>query len=54
MVSTGWEGSDWDYGDGQAGPCMGHAWVGAWHGAWEVVVFVMWMMCRGLDKGVGI
>ena len=23
-------GLDWEYGDGQAGPCMG----GAWHGAY--------------------
>ena len=22
---------------------MGSAWVGAWHGAWVVVVFVMWV-----------
>ena len=24
-----------EYGDGQAGPCMGGAWHGAWPGAWH-------------------
>ena len=49
----GWVGSDWDSGDGQAGPCMGRCvgWcmVGcmAWcMGAWLGDVLVMWC-CGG-------
>ena len=35
-------GSDWEFGDGQAAPSMGPSMVGAWHGAWLVVVVIVW------------
>ena len=37
-------GSDLVYGDGQAGPYMVRAWHGLVHGAWVVVVEVVWMV----------
>ena len=33
-MPLGYVGSDWEYGDGQAGPCMGWCMVGCMGGAW--------------------
>ena len=32
--------------DGQAGPCMGRAWVSAWDGAWCVAWRGAWVVWR--------
>ena len=34
QLPTGQEGSDWDFGEGQAGLCMGRCMGDAWYGAW--------------------
>ena len=40
-------GSDWEYGDGQARPCMGWCMGGAWHGSWVFGGGDVGMICGG-------
>ena len=46
-------GLNWDFGDGQAGPCMGPCMGCAWHGAGVVVVVVV-VVVVGVDFCLGI